>query len=1071
MRDRLLVAPKDTADSVLPPHGSAAVEGSALPWDSGSIDTAPIADLAFEASAFDVSEVDRYSDAMLLGRGAMGQVDAVHDARLGRQVAMKTIREETRTEGVARRFMREAALTAGLDHPGIVSVYDAGRRADGCIFYTMRLVQGRSLVDKFAAAQAIGERLALLRPFHRACEAVAYAHARMVVHRDLKPANIMLSDFGQVQVVDWGLARRLTHHDPDGDLLVASPSPSPDPMDPADSNLTRVGAVIGTPAYMSPEQARGEVASCATDVWALGAVLFELVTGHRFTDPGAQKRLLTLATDLPELHAIITHAVHAESADRYPDAERLATDLGHYLDGRRVAAHSYSTWQLLRRVVREWRAPLLVALAAVVTIAVVAWTSYRATVAERDRAQTAEVSAQTAETEVRAAAERAKRQFATSLSEQATRALAEDRLAHAAIFAGEALLRDPSSPQARGAWAAATTAPLKLIAKLSLPADCDNPTVSPSGGLLVCMQPDAVSIWRLWPLEHVRRVAITEPKEAAVSDDESTLWVAAADTHWHGGGVTSYVRGHWVRVSDGTVTPERRGEIGPDRRLIGDSLFVTWTAESMSIPLGSTTHDGRLIGCSKGRLQTVATSRERRDVALLCGDGEVRVFDVKKGSFTTAVRSNPPRQATTAVWSPDGRIIVGDVQGGLWTLDPHTGAIDEREVVSAGMVRAIQLSADGTTALLSFDGATPLLWDVANWSPRLRLPAALGRDVTLTADGKTLIAIDGAGQLRRFALGSSPRRVLGAPSGMTGAHLSPDGQTVITTGDWVGRRDLRTGTSSGANAHTLLKDGAYSRDGRYFYAVTLEPGTLAWAVDGWHALPPFGHGQNGNRWIETLADGWVISGGRASGVSATQDRAGHRDATYVMADSFEFSDASVGPDGRLAWLLGPGGALHRLTLKADEVPDIVHVRLRPTTFAVATTPDGGAVVADADGITVLDPEGQDTSRSFPVGHRKVMDLAVSPDGGLIATAERDGGGAIWSAVDGRLVADLRGHTERAVSVSFSADGTTLVTAGWDKRARFWDVGVLAVTADVLAVKVQALKAAWDLSLEDLLVDR
>ena len=191
---------------------------------------------------------DRYQDLGLLGTGGMGEVRAVHDGRLGRQVARKSPRANV--PGATEALAREAAVTAALEHPGIVPVYDAGHDPDGRPWYTMRLVRGRSLRAVIAETPSLTGRLALLRPVLAAVEAVAYAHARGVVHCDLKAPNVLLGEHGEVQVVDWGLA--------------ASGPGSPSG---------------GTPATMAPEQARGEPATQASDVWSLGMVLLELLVG------------------------------------------------------------------------------------------------------------------------------------------------------------------------------------------------------------------------------------------------------------------------------------------------------------------------------------------------------------------------------------------------------------------------------------------------------------------------------------------------------------------------------------------------------------------------------------------------------------------------------------------------------------------------------------------------------------------------------------------------------------------------------------------------------------------------
>src|SRR5689334_8377839 len=183
------------------------------------------------------------------GRGGLGRVSRAHDLELGRDVAIKELISRGAINEV--RFLREALITARLEHPGIVPIHEAGRWPDGTPFYAMKLVSGRSLRDLIAEARTSDERLGLLDHVIAVADAIAYAHGRNIIHRDLKPGNVIVGDFGETVVIDWGLAKDLTAaEDP---VTAASPAqPSPD------DELTGAGSVLGTPAYMAPEQARGE---------------------------------------------------------------------------------------------------------------------------------------------------------------------------------------------------------------------------------------------------------------------------------------------------------------------------------------------------------------------------------------------------------------------------------------------------------------------------------------------------------------------------------------------------------------------------------------------------------------------------------------------------------------------------------------------------------------------------------------------------------------------------------------------------------------------------------------------
>jgi eukaryotic-like serine/threonine-protein kinase len=210
---------------------------------------------------------DRYAIVEPIGQGGMGTVYLATDTMLGRDVAIK-VPNVSSSEELERRLQVEARVLASLEHPGIVPIHDAGRLADGRVFYVMKRVHGRTLQAYLADRPAMAERL---RVFERICEPVAFAHARGFIHRDLKPENIMVGAFGEVMVMDWGVAK----------LLAAGAEAPPDTADPADPGATRPGTIAGTPGFMAPEQSDGGAAGIdeRADVYGLGALLCFLLTG------------------------------------------------------------------------------------------------------------------------------------------------------------------------------------------------------------------------------------------------------------------------------------------------------------------------------------------------------------------------------------------------------------------------------------------------------------------------------------------------------------------------------------------------------------------------------------------------------------------------------------------------------------------------------------------------------------------------------------------------------------------------------------------------------------------------
>lgn len=231
---------------------------------------------------------ERYALKRLHATGGVGRVWLAYDSELRRSVALKELRPERASNAAFwNRFLKEARITGQLEHPGIVPVYELARRPDnGQPFYTMRFVNGRTLSEatrdyhrKRAAGQAESlEFLALLNAFVTVCNTIGYAHSRGVIHRDLKGQNVILGDFSEVVVLDWGLAKLIDRHDADADTAAIEL----DQSDSGEVDLTQHGQAIGTPAYMAPEQAAGRLdqIDVRSDIYGLGAILYEILTGQ-----------------------------------------------------------------------------------------------------------------------------------------------------------------------------------------------------------------------------------------------------------------------------------------------------------------------------------------------------------------------------------------------------------------------------------------------------------------------------------------------------------------------------------------------------------------------------------------------------------------------------------------------------------------------------------------------------------------------------------------------------------------------------------------------------------------------
>jgi serine/threonine protein kinase len=293
----------------------------------------------------------RYEILDRIGEGGMGVVYLARDRELGREVALKVLRTPNPGPDERDRILREARILASLEHPGIAPVHDVGLLPDGRVFYVMKRVRGERL-DTFARTPR--SRAELLRVFRQVCDAVAFAHAAGVIHRDLKPQNVMLGAFGEVLVLDWGVAKLRGHVGDAGATTTARAASDDD---------TATGAVMGTPGYMAPEQVAGQTAAIdpRTDVFGLGGILCFLLTGdHPPAGLPDGERWLALP---PPLRAICERARAIAPERRYQSAADLAADVANYLDALPVTAHREGLLERGRRLAARHRTALLLVVA------------------------------------------------------------------------------------------------------------------------------------------------------------------------------------------------------------------------------------------------------------------------------------------------------------------------------------------------------------------------------------------------------------------------------------------------------------------------------------------------------------------------------------------------------------------------------------------------------------------------------------------------------------------------------------------------------------------------------------
>jgi len=324
----------------------------------------------------------RYEVTEELARGGSGRILVVFDRHIGRKIAMKELLsdiskapsepEDPQVTAIRNRFLREARVTGRLEHPSIVPVYEIGCHSDGSFYYTMRLVKGTTLLSAIRKCRGLIERLELLPHFYHVCNAVAYAHSKGVINRDLKPSNVMIGEFGETVVLDWGLAKI---KDSAETVFVRHEN--------EDIGKTVVGQAIGTPLYMSPEQAEGNIGEIdeISDIYSLGAILYQILTGRtpftgRTTDEIIQKVInediesaVKRDKDIPpELAAIADKALSKSKEGRYASVGEMIDDLSAYMSGRKVGVYHYSVFESLKFAASHHKAALISSLVIFVVV-------------------------------------------------------------------------------------------------------------------------------------------------------------------------------------------------------------------------------------------------------------------------------------------------------------------------------------------------------------------------------------------------------------------------------------------------------------------------------------------------------------------------------------------------------------------------------------------------------------------------------------------------------------------------------------------------------------------------------